>query len=187
MYSNDQVLQEAEAKMKSAIEAMIKDYSTYRTGRVNPDILNRVMVNAYGSDVPIKSVASISVPEPRQLLINPFDKNMLAAIEKAIVEGNLGISPSNDGKHIRLNFPQMTEERRKELVKEVNGRTEQCCVTIRNARRDAIDLARKAQKNKEISEDNAKDDEDSIQKLTDKYVSEAHSHQKKKETELMEI
>jgi ribosome recycling factor len=185
--SIETILQDGERRMKHAIEAMTHDFSTYRTGRASPMLLDRIMVDAYGSEMPINQLANISVPEARQLMISPFDKGMLGAIEKAIQKSDLGINPNNDGANIRLNFPQMSEERRKELVKQVNARAEQACVAIRNVRRDAIEHLKALQKNKEISEDDLKSAEVKAQKLTDKYVAEVHELQKKKDAELMEV
>lgn len=183
----EDILADADRRMKQAIEAMVHDFSTYRTGRANPVVLERVHVEYYGVETPLNQMATISVPEPRQLMITPYDKSMLAVIEKAIQKSDLGINPSNDGSAIRLNFPQMTEDRRKELVKQVNARAEQACVAIRNVRRDANEHLKAAMKNKEIGEDDEKQFENKIQKMTDKYVAEAHELQKKKDAELMEV
>lgn len=183
----DALIQDAERRMKSAIEAMLHDFSTYRTGRANPIILERVHVDYYGTDTPINQVANISVPEARQLVIQPYEKSMLGVIEKAILKSDLGLQPNNDGSVIRLNFPQMTEERRKELAKQVSARTEQAIIAIRNVRRDAIHHEQAKLKAKEVSEDDLKSFENKIQKSTDKFVEEAHALQKKKEVELMEV
>lgn len=183
----DDILADADKRMKHAVEAMIHDFSTYRTGRANPIVLERVHVEYYGVETPVNQMANISVPEPRQLLITPYDKSMVAAIEKAIMKSDLGINPSNDGVAIRLNFPQMTEDRRKELVKQVNARTENACVAIRNVRRDANEHLKKAMKDKEIGEDDERSFEAKIQKMTDKYIAECHDLQKKKDAELMEV
>lgn len=183
----DQIIQDAERRMKQAIEAMLHDFATYRTGRATPAVLDRVHVDYYGTETPISQMANISIPEPRQLLIQPYDKSQISVIEKAILKSDLGITPNSDGNGIRLIFPQMTEERRRDMVKQVNGRTEQGIVAIRNVRRDANEQLKTLQKNKEISEDELKGFESRIQKITDKYVEEAHTHQKKKDAELMEI
>jgi ribosome recycling factor len=173
--------------MKHAIEAMVHDFSTYRTGRANAAVLERVHVDYYGTQTPVSQLANISIPEPRQLLIVPYDKSMVPAVERAIMKSDLGINPVNDGTGIRLNFPQMTEERRKEMVKQVNTRSEQACVAIRNVRRDAIEHVKGAEKKKEIGEDELKTFEAKIQKATDKYIAEAHELQKKKDAELMAV
>ena len=183
----DQIMQDAEHRMKHAVEVMVHDFSTYRTGRASPSVLERVHVEYYGVETPLNQVANISIPEPRQLLIQPYDKSMYGPIERAIQKSDLGINPTNDGTGIRLNFPQMNEERRRELVKAVNTRTEQACDAIRNVRRDAIEHLKTAQKNKEITEDDLKGLEAKIQKFTDKYIADAHELQKKKDAELMEV
>lgn len=173
--------------MKSAIEAMIHDFATYRTGRANPAILDRIAVDYYGSDTPINQVANISTPDPRTLMITPWEKNMLSVIERAILKSDLGINPTNDGVCIRLALPQMSEDRRRDLAKQVAQRTEQAVIAIRNVRRDAIHQEQAKLKAKEISEDELKAFENKIQKSTDKFVDEAHTLQKKKEAELMEV
>lgn len=183
----ESILSECESKMKHAIEAMLHDFQTIRTGRANPMVLERVKVDYYGMETPINQVATISVPEPRQLMITPYEKNLLGTIERAILKSDLGINPNNDGQNIRLNFPQMTEERRKELVKQVHNRAEEGCVAIRNVRHHANDHLKQLQKDKTISEDDLKANETKVQKLTDKYVAEVHDHQKKKDAELLEV
>jgi ribosome recycling factor len=185
--TTEEIVKDAEQRMKHAIEAMAHDFTTYRTGRASPSVLERVHVEYYGVETPVNQIATISIPEPRQLMITPYDKTALAAIERAILKSDLGINPSNDGQNIRLNFPQMTEERRKEMVKMVNSRAENACVAVRNVRRDAIEHLKSAEKKKEISEDDLKRLEDRVQKLTDKFVAEAHELQKKKDAELMEV
>lgn len=185
--TTDQIIKDAEHRMKHAIEAMVHDFASYRTGRAAPAILERVHVDYYGTETPVSQIANISTPEPRQLLIQPYDKSSLAAIERAIMKSDLGINPVNDGTGIRLNFPQMTEERRRDMVKQVNARAEHAVVAIRNVRRDANDHLKAAQKNKEISEDDLKQLEAKVQKITDKYIADAHDLQKKKDAELMEV
>jgi len=183
----DAIIQDAERRMKSAIEAMLHDFATYRTGRANPAILDRIMVDYYGTETPISQVANISIPDSRQIQIMPWEKNMLGPIEKAILKSDLGINPTNDGTAVRLILQPMTEERRKELAKEVAKRTELAIIAIRNVRRDAIHQEQAKQKAKEITEDDLKGFENKIQKSTDKFVEEAHALQKKKEAELMEV
>ncbi len=185
--SVDSILKDAEHRMKAAIDSMVHDFSSYRTGRASPAVLERVHVDYYGVETPINQVANVSVPEPRQLLIQPYEKSMVATIERAIMKSDLGINPTNDGTGIRLNFPQMTEERRKDMVKQVHARTEQGRIAIRNVRRDAIDHLKTMQKNKEISEDDLKGQEARVQKLTDNFVHQADDIGKKKEEELMQI
>lgn len=178
---------DAKDRMTHAVEATVRDFQTIRTGRASPAMLDRIEVDAYGSAMPINQLANISVPEPRQLLIQPYDKSMTQAIEKAIHKSDLGINPIVDGNGIRLTIQQMTEDRRKELVKQVHGRAEEGRVAIRNVRRDAIDHLKKAEKAKEMSEDELKRHEVEVQKLTDKFVAEVDDHQKKKDAELMEV
>lgn len=185
--SVEQVIKDAETKMKHAIDAMVHDFSSYRTGRASSSVLERVHVDYYGTETPVNQIANVSTPEPRQLLIQPYDKTALAAIERAILKSDLGINPINDGTGIRLNFPPMTEERRRDMVKMVNSRTEQAVVAIRNVRRDANEHLKSMQKNKEISEDDLKHDEARVQKLTDKFIADVHELQKKKDAELMEV
>lgn len=185
--STESIYKDAEHRMKSALDAMVHDFGTYRTGRASPSVLERVHVEYYGVETPISQIANVSVPEPRQLLIQPYERSMVAVIEKAIMKSDLGINPNNDGSGIRLNFPQMTEERRKDMVKQVHTRTEQGRVAIRNVRRDAIEHLKALQKNKEISEDDLKGQEARIQKLTDSHVSQADDLGKKKEAELMQV
>ncbi len=182
-----ETMAEAERKMKSAVKATADDFQRIRTGRANPVMLEKVMVDYYGSETPINQVCNISVPEPRQLMLTPFDKGTLGNIERAILKSDLGVNPNNDGTVIRLNFPPMTEDRRKELIKQVHHRAEEGCVAVRNVRRDALHHLADAQKAKEISEDELKGLEKKIQEMTDKYIAEVHAVQKKKDEELMEI
>jgi ribosome recycling factor len=182
-----QILQDAEHRMKAAIDSMTHDFGTYRTGRATTSVLERVHIDYYGTDTPVSQVANVSVPEPRQLYIQPYDKSMIPMIERAILKSDLGISPVNDGGGIRLNFPQMTEERRKDMVKQVHARTEQARVSVRNVRRDAIDHLKAMEKKKEITEDDVKGNEAKIQKLTDQFVAQADEVGKKKEAELMTV
>jgi ribosome recycling factor len=185
--SVNELLQDTEHRMKQAIEAMIHDFGTYRTGRATPNILDRVTVDYYGTETPINQVANVSIPEARQLLIQPYEKSMVPLIERAIMKSDLGINPVNDGSGIRLNFPQMTEDRRKEMVKQVHARIEQTRVAVRNVRRDANDGLKNLEKKKEITEDEVKGNENKVQKLTDQYIAKADELGKKKEEELMQV
>ena len=178
---------EVENKMKDRIDVFEESLSEISAGRANPAILNRVMVEYYGTPTPINQVSSVSVPEARQILIQPWDMTILKAIERAIIEANLGINPQNDGKCIRLVFPELTEERRKDIVKEIKELTENTKVLIRNIRREAIDSIKKEEKNKEISEDDLKKGEEEIQKVTDKFVKIAEEKYEKKCKEIMTI
>ncbi len=157
-------------KMKKTLAALDSDYATIRAGRANPHVLDKIMVDYYGAPTPINQVGNISVPEPRMIQIQPWDSTMLKAIEKAINTSELGINPGNDGKVIRLIFPELSEERRKELNKDVKKKAEASKVAIRNIRRDALDAFKKQEKKKEITEDILKDLEEEMQKLTDKYI-----------------
>ena len=180
-------IEEVEKKMNDRIDFYEESLSEIRAGRANPAILNRVMVEYYGTPTPINQVSSVSVPEARQILIQPWDMTILKAIERAIIEANLGINPQNEGKCIRLVFPELTEERRKDIVKEIKELTENTKVLIRNIRREAIDSIKKEEKNKEISEDDLKKGEEEIQKVTDKFVKIAEEKYEKKCKEIMTI
>jgi ribosome recycling factor len=186
MSAND-TINDAENRMKSAIEAMIQDFASYRTGRASPAILDRIHVEYYGTETPISQIANISIPEPRQLIIQPYEKNMTVVIERAIMKSDIGVNPVNDGSGIRLNFPAMTEDRRKDMVKQVHSRTEQGRIAIRNVRRDANDTIKGMEKKKEISEDDVRGHEARIQKITDTYIAKADDLGKKKEEELMQV
>lgn len=181
------ILTDAEHRMRAAIDAMQHDFSTYRTGRASPTVLERVHVEYYGTETPISQIANISIPEPRQLLIQPYEKSMTPVIERAIMKSDLGINPVNDGSGIRLTFPQMTEDRRKDMVKTVHSRTEQARIAVRNVRRDAIEHIKALEKKKEISEDDVKANEHKVQKLTDQSIAQADDVGKKKEAELMAV
>ncbi|MBR4015713.1 MAG: ribosome recycling factor [Anaerotignum sp.] len=161
-----------EEKMKKTIAALESDYGTIRAGRANPHVLDKIMVDYYGTPTPINQVGNITVPEARLIQIQPWDASMVKAIEKAINMSELGINPNNDGKVIRLVFPELTEERRVELTKDVKKKAETSKVAIRNIRRDAMDSFKKMEKQKEITEDELKDLEDDTQKLTDKFIAE---------------
>lgn len=183
----DQMLKDGDHRMNQAVEAMLHDFASYRTGRANPAVLDRVHVEYYGTETPVNQIANISIPEPRQLMITPYDKTALQNIERAIMKSDLGINPMSDGINIRLNFPAMTEERRKDMVKQVNARAEQACVAIRNVRRDVIEHLKAAEKEKEMSEDQLRSYESKVQDITDKHVAHVHDLQKKKDEELMEV
>lgn len=176
-----------EDKMKKSIESVANDFAAVRAGRANASVLNRINVDYYGTPTPIQQIASVGSPDPRTLLITPWDANALKGIEKAIQESDLGINPQNDGKSIRLAFPQLTEERRKELVKQTKKYGEEYKVAIRNVRREAIEKFKKQQKASEITEDDYKNAEKDIQKLTDDYAKEIDKIIAAKEKELTEI
>ena len=176
-----------EKKMKKSIESVANDFAAVRAGRANASVLNRIHVDYYGTPTPIQQIASVGSPDPRTLLITPWDASALKAIEKAILESDLGINPQNDGKAIRLIFPQLTEERRKDLVKQIRKYTEGGKVAIRNIRREAMENFKKQQKASEITEDELADGEDQIQKLTDKYIKEVDAAVDAKSKEVMTV
>lgn len=178
---------EFESKMKKTASVLTEQYDSVRAGKANPAVLDRVTVDYYGSPTPIQQIASVSTPDARSLLIQPWDGSVLKGIEKAILASDLGINPQNDGKQIRLNFPPLTEERRKELIKGVSKTGEEAKVALRNIRRDALDKFKAAQKKSEITEDELHDGEDKMQKLTDKYVKEIDAMVSKKSKELAEV
>ncbi|MFR6189255.1 MAG: ribosome recycling factor [Butyricicoccus sp.] len=175
-----------EAKMQKTLDVLSKELAAVRAGRANPAVLDKITVEYYGAPTPLNQVAAISTPDPRTLAIQPWDGSVLKAIEKAIQVSDLGINPQNDGKQIRLNFPPLTEERRKELIKGVSKTGEEAKVALRNIRRDALE-SQGAQKKSEITEDELHDGEDKMQKLTDKYVKEVDAMVAKKSKELAEV
>ena len=182
-----EAIMDAEKRMRSAIQSLEDDLAAVRTGRASPALVERLSIEYYGSPVPLMQLASISVPEPRQLMIKPFDASSIKEIEKAILSSELGITPVNDGKVIRLNLPVLTEDRRHDLIKFVNNRLEEARVAVRNVRRDSIKDMREFEDEKLISEDDLKHGEEEIQKLTDKIIEEISEVGKKKDEEIMEI
>lgn len=178
---------EIEEKMKKRVAGLEGELKTIRAGRANASVLDKISVEYYGTMTPVAQIGSISVPEPRTLLIQPWDASVLKEIEKAILASELGIAPQNDGKVIRLNFPPLTEERRKELVKQVKKYAEEGKVQVRNVRRDALESYKASKKNGEITEDDLKNIEKDIQKLTDKYIDLIESIYQDKEKEIIEI
>lgn len=174
-------------KMEKTVSVLKEDLNTVRAGRANAAILDKVSVNYYGTQTPLKSVANISVPDPRTLMITPFDPSSIADIEKAINEANLGLNPSNDGKAIRLVVPQLTEERRKELTKATKKMGEEAKVAVRNIRRDVNEAAKKAEKNGDMTEDDLKGTLDDVQKSTDKFIKTIDEMIAKKDKEIMEV
>ncbi|WP_029893675.1 ribosome recycling factor [Desulfohalovibrio reitneri] len=183
----ESVKKDAESRMKKAVENLQKDFSKLRTGRASTALVEDLPVDYYGTPTPMNQLASISVPDPRTLTIQPWDKGAFGNIEKAIQNSDLGLNPVNDGKIIRINIPQLTEERRKELVKLAKKYTEDAKVAIRNIRRDANDALKKLEKDKEISEDDLHRAQDEIQKLTDSNVAQAEDVLAAKEKEIMEL
>lgn len=182
-----ELLTQQEAKMDKSIEALKHEFATIRTGRASVALLDKVMVDYYGTPTPVNQVANVSAPEPRLLMISPWDKSMIGAIEKAILQSDLGLNPNNDGAAIRLAIPQLTEERRKELVKVVHKKAEDAKVAIRNIRRDANEALKKEEKAKTITEDVSKEGQDKIQKLTDKKIKAVDELKDKKEKDVLEV
>jgi ribosome recycling factor len=176
-----------EEKMEKAIGQLKKDFATVRTGRANPGILDKVIVEYYGAPTPIRQMAQVSVSEGTTLVISPFDKSIIKEIEKALIKAELGVAPNNDGTCIRLNFPPLTEERRKETAKEVKKFGEDTKVALRNVRRDMVDSLKKIEKDENLPEDAVKDNQDQIQKLTDKYVGIVDSLVSEKEKEVLTV
>lgn len=183
----DEIMMTAEEKMEKALSALSDNFASVRTGRASAMLLDRIKVEYYGVPTPINQVAGIKTPEAHLLVVEPWDKGVLRAIEKAILESDLGVTPSNDGERIRLPFPALTEERRRELAKQCKGLAEEARVAVRNARRDANNAVEKAKKNDGLPEDEAKRAEAEIQKLTDKFIEKVDAAFKKKEAEVMEI
>lgn len=185
--TKQEVLNDAEAKMKKAVEHNREELASIRTGRAAPTLLNRITVDYYGTQTPLNSVANISVPEPRLLVIAPYDKSSIGAIEKAIQQSDLGVSPSNDGNVIRLSFPELTEDRRKEMTKVAHVRAEEGRVAVRAVRRHAKQELERMKKDGLMSEDEERGAEGALQKVTDKYVAEVDENLKRKEAELAEV
>lgn len=181
------IMQTAKEKMQKSVHVLEDDYKSIRAGRANPAVLDKVMVDYYGTETPINQMAAVSVSEARVLVIQPWDASTLKNIEKAIQGSDLGINPTNDGKVLRITFPQLTEERRKEIVKEIHKLAEDGKVAVRSIRRDAIDKAKAAKKTAELTEDDLRDMEKNIQKLTDQFCADIDDLSKKKEKEVMSI
>ncbi len=173
--------------MESAVEALRRDFSSVRTGKASPALLDIVRVEAYGSQVPLNQVATVSAPEPRLLVVQPWDRGMLGPIEKAIQVSDLGLNPANDGKIIRVPVPALTEERRREYVKLLNKMAEEGRVSVRHARKEANDEIKRRQKDGDLSEDDARREQDEIQKLTDRYIQQLEELLRHKEAEVMEV
>ena len=181
------MLKEFEDKMQKSVDSLENEFSNIRAGRANPNILNKIKVEYYGTPTPLQQVGNVSVPEARTILITPWETSLLKEIEKAILASDLGITPNNDGKNIILNFPELTEERRKELVKDIKKKGENAKVAVRNIRRDANDFLKKKLKASEISEDEEKENVEKVQKLTDKYVEKIESVVENKSKEILTV
>jgi len=181
------ILSDAEHRMRSAIQVLHDDLAAIRTGRASPGLVERLQIEYYGTPTPLMQLASISVPEPRTLMIKPFDQTTLKVIEKAIQTSDLGLNPNSDGKVIHLNLPPLNEERRRDLVKHVHHRLEEARIAVRNIRRDSHNDMRDFEKEKLITEDDLEGGEEDLQKLTDRFIEEIAQHGKNKETEIMEV
>lgn len=182
-----EIISASETKMQAAVSFLEDDLKTYRVGKANPSVLNNVMVNYYGSPMPVPQVASVTTPDARTMAIQPWERNMIGPIEKAILDANLGFTPSNNGEIIRCVIPPLTEERRRELIKRAGGAGESGKVAVRGARREAIDALKKAQKNEGLSEDIEKEAEDEVQKITDRYVKQVDELISAKEKEILTV
>ena len=183
----DERLQQYNNKMQKSFDNMLEEFGSIRAGRANPHVLDKLRVDYYGTPTGIQQVANVSVPEPRMIVIQPWEANMLRVIEKAILTSDLGINPTNDGKLIRLVFPELTEERRKELVKDVKKKGEAAKVAVRNIRRDANDTLKKQGKSNDISEDETKQLENEVQKMTDKFIANIDKAVEEKSKEILTV
>lgn len=183
----NQVISNAKERMTKATQSLTRELASIRAGRANASLLDRIQIDYYGAPTPINQLAGVSVPEPRMLMIQPYDRSALGDIEKAILKSDIGITPTNDGSVIRLIIPQLTEERRKDLVKQVKKEAEDSKVAIRNIRRDANDELKKLEKNGEITEDGLRGFADNIQKLTDEFIAKVDTIVKEKEKEILEV
>lgn len=181
------ILMDAAERMEKSVAVLSRESAAIRAGRANPDMLDAIRVEVYGSAMPLNQLATVSAPDARMLLVQPFDKTNVGAIEKELLRADLGITPSNDGVVIRLPIPAMTQERRQEMVKRLHRLREDAHVAIRNVRRDALDHLRTLEKNKEISQDDLRRDQDRLQKITDEHVAKADEASAKKEAELTEV
>ena len=182
-----ELLQQAEERMNKSIEALKHEFASIRTGRASVALLDKVMVDYYGAPTPVNQIAKVAVPEPRMIMIQPYEKSILHDIEVAIMKSDLGLSPNSDGTAIRLAIPALTQERRQDIVKQVNKKSEEAKVAIRNVRRDGNDAIKKLEKAKEITEDDSKRGQESIQKLVDKYIKLVDEAKAIKEQEVMEV
>jgi ribosome recycling factor len=183
----EETLKDAEHRMQSAVAALDREMNAVRTGRARPALVESLKVEYYGTPTPLNQMATINAPDPRMITIQPFDKSQLGTIEKAIQKSDLGLTPSNDGNLIRLVIPPLTEDRRKELVKQVHKKAEEARVAVRNVRRDSLEHLRKAQHDKTITDDEERRAQDRLQKITDRYVAEVDRHGQAKEKELLEV
>ena len=176
-----------EASMRKSVEATQRNFNTIRTGRANPSLLDKLSIDYYGADTPLKALATLSTPDSQTIQIQPFDRGSMALIEKAIAMSDLGLTPNNDGKVIRINIPPLTADRRKDFVKLASKYAEEGKVGLRNLRRDAIDKVKKLEKDGDLSEDQSRDEQDNIQKLTDRYIAEVEKHLADKEADILKV
>ena len=184
---SNEKLQPYETKMQKSLDALEREYTTIRAGRANPHILDKLKVDYYGTPTPLQQVGNVTVPEARVLMIQPWESKLIKDIEKAILASDIGITPTNDGKSIRLVFPELTEERRKELAKDVKKKGDAAKTAVRNIRRDANDAYKKLKKEEDVSEDEIKELEDKVQKLTDKYIKDVDAAVEAKGKEIMTV
>ena len=182
-----EIIANNEERLEKSIAALKREFGSLRAGRATPSLLDKVMVDYYGTPTPVNQVAKVSVPEPRMIMITPWEKSLMHDIEKAIMKSDLGLSPNSDGTAIRLSIPQLTQERRQELVKTVGKKTEEVKVAIRNIRRDGNDAIKKLEKAKEITDDDSDKGQESVQKLVDKYIKTVDTLREAKEKEIMEV
>jgi ribosome recycling factor len=183
----DDIIASAEHRMDRAVEVLAQDLQSVRTGRASPALLDRIQVDYYGSPTPVNALATITTPDPRLIVVQPWDKSQLGVIERAIQKSDLGINPTNDGQVLRLALPQLTEERRKALVRQVHQRAEEARVAVRNCRRDAIEQVRRAEREGGVSSEDQHRAQDRLQRLTDQHIRQIDEVSKKKETEVMEV
>lgn len=181
------VIDNSKERLEKSMAALKREFGSLRAGRATPSLLDKVMVDYYGTPTPVNQVAKVSVPEPRMIVIQPWEKTLIRAIEKAIMKSDLGLSPNSDGTAIRLSIPQLTQERRQDLVKTVGKKAEEAKVAIRNIRRDGNDAIKKLEKAKEIAEDESKRGQESMQKLVDKYIKQVDVLKEAKDKEIMEV
>ncbi|MBR3457169.1 MAG: ribosome recycling factor [Selenomonadaceae bacterium] len=182
-----EILKKQEERMQKSLDALKKEFASLRAGRATPALLDKVVVDYYGTPTPVNQVAKVTIPEPRMIVIQPWEKTILHDIEKAIMKSDLGLNPNSDGTAIRLAIPQLTQERRQEIVKTVNKKAEEAKVALRNIRRDGNDSVKKLEKSKEVPEDEAKKGQESMQKLVDKYIKLVDAARAAKEKEVMEV
>ncbi len=182
-----EILKKQEERMQKSLDSLKKEFASLRAGRATPALLDKVMVDYYGTPTPVNQVAKVTIPEPRMIVIQPWEKTVLHDIEKAIMKSDLGLNPNSDGTAIRLAIPQLTQERRQEIVKTVNKKAEEAKVALRNIRRDGNDAVKKLEKSKEVPEDEAKKGQESMQKLVDKYIKLVDAARAAKEKEVMEV